>query len=790
MAEKKFAPDSSIFIDNNRQSLTQFINVTESHEPVGGNIKYYFEKNEDTNFLSQFRKMRDMKDESTSFFVATFLNTDNLLQKFVMYMYQTLYFNLLRGVNTKLSDVYRKDGVTLVALPLQSDEKLTLYFKGGTTMKFIYDEFLDTLPQANRDLINNKLMSRFKASDTDMGLDIDCSSNKRYIIIKNALSSLITETCDLIGNNFDFMINDNTLTEATTAAAWRATCEGDATFTRNNPGAANRLPAGVRLVNILRANDHDARLSPHRANEQDATLAEFQDKIKAVKDTLLGNFNIDVLLNYLNRLRIIDGSNRVIACPDNPIICGMIIELIDYYVIMSGHPASADITNIKDTLNTGAHQQLFELYLSLYKMYTVEKRGQFLNSLHAKLNSDEFKIPNQDPANPKNIMKRIYYEKFSSGDKLIRRLQVDIPRGNIDFAERADFTVHANDDPYFTSRITNFSNSNKKHYTSVNASILDEANDIKTDFTLFRVKLNIVLDSASSFETVDRLSNNYDEITGNGAVNQILIPSEILDVSISGKHDTGHHVIINSNTPLDEKKFVINGIDYKLFIYSLQNHVNDLNFILFKQCGYTPWIDAKYDKRIDRLLFFTITNSMIAGERDKKIMKDLLTEFINFGASIRTTNPSPGKTEYHCDPRNIHKFINYILQYVINSDEYNFINISKKYYNHNFPNILFETYDLNTIPNLLEKLINCILVWGNVLLTERQPITNSITKKQTNTVIDNRSRSLLIKHIYNNNGINLSAIEPNTLIVLNNQNYLKFLKTVTDTAATLVPIML
>ena len=779
MAEKKLAPDSSIFVDNDRQSLTQYINVTESHEPAGGNIKYYFEKNEDVQFLSQFRKMRSMKDESTDLFVATFLSTDNLLQKFVMYMYQTLYFNLLTGVNTKLSEVYSKDETNLLASPLQADEKLVLYFKGGTTMKFIYDEFVAKLPAATQALMVNALGQRFKASDTDMGLDIDCSSNKRYIIIKNALSSLITETCNLIGNNFDFMLNDATLTEATTLDAWRAKCVGDATFASNNPGAANKLPAGINLFNIF--------------GDPDASLAEFQDKIMATKDKLKATDNADesILLRLLQRdLQIIDGSNTVVECPDNPIICGMIIELIDYYIIMSGGAPSGNITNIRTMLNTGAHQQLFELYLNLYKMYTNTKKDTFLTGLHNKLNSDKFKIPTQDPQNPKNIMERIYYEKFNSGDKLIRRLQVDIPRANINFAERADFTVQANDDPYFTSKITNFSNSHKKHYTSVNTSILDEANNIKIDFSLFRVKLNIVLNSASSFEKIDNLSNNYDDIRGSGAIKEILIPSEILDVSISGKHDTGHHVIINNDTPLDEKNFLINGVNYRLFIYSKENHVNDLNFILFKQCGYTPWIDAKYDKRIDRLLFFIITNIMAASGNDKQIMKELLTEFIRFGRTITTTTHAPGQTIYNCQPKHIESFIKYLLKYVKNPNDYDYNTISKKYYNHNFPNILFETYDLNDIPNLLEKLINSILLWGNILLATRISNYNSITRKTKEFRIDNNQKAILIKHIYANNGINLSSVNADTLCTLNVQNYLQFLKTVTDRIAILVPIML
>ena len=779
MAEKKLVPDSSIFVDNNRQTLSQFINVTESNEPVGGNIKYYFEKNEDVQFLSQFRKMRKMKDESTDLFVATFLSTDNLLQKFVMYMYQTLYFNLLSGVNTKLSEVYSKDGTDLLASPLQADEKLILYFKGGTTMKFIYDEFVAKLPAATQALIIRELGPRFKASDTDMGLDIDCSSNKRYIIIKNALSSLITETCNLIGNNFDFMLNDATLTEATTPDEWRAKCVGDATFAANNPGAANKLPAGINLLDIF--------------GDPDASLAEFQDKIMATKDKLKATDNADesILLRLLQRdLHIIDDRNLLVECPDNPIVCGMIIELIDYYIIMSGRAPSEAITNIRTMLNTGAHQQLFVLYLTLYKMYTNTKKDTFLDALHAKLNSDDFKIPSQDPLNPANIMERIYYEKFNSGDKLIRRLQVDIPRANINFAERADFTVQANDDPYFTSKITNFSNSHKKHYTSVNTSILDEANNIKIDFSLFRVKLNIVLNSASSFEKIDNLSNNYDDIRGSGAVKEILIPSEILDVSISGKHDTGHHVIINNDTPLDEKTFLINGVNYRLFIYSKENHVNDINFILFKQCGYTPWTDSKYDKRIDRLLFFILNNIMAAQSNDKQIMKKLLTEFIKFGKTITKTNTTHRKTTYNCDPKNINNFIKYLLTFVVNSNDYNFITISKKYYSHNFPNILFETYYLNNIPNSLEKLINSILIWGSVLHTEKLSIPNLVTKLNTSYNIDNNQKALLIKYIYANNGINLSTMDADTLCALNVQNYLKFLKTVTDRIEILLPIML
>jgi len=779
MAQPKLAPDSSIFAQNTTQSLGQYLDVITSNEPVGGNIKYYFEKNDDTNFLGQFRKMRDIKDESTSFFVATFLSKDNLLAKFVMYMYQTLYFNLLTKINTKLTTVYTKDGIDLSALPLQPDEKLVLYFKGGTTMKFIYDEFLATLPRATQDAINAQLGKQFKASDTDMGLDIECSSNKRFIVIKNALSTIICETCDHIGTNFDFMLNDNTITDATTLDDWRAKCAANRIFTGNNPGVANRLPAGVSLLNIFG--------DPH------ATLAEFQNRIKSVKDTLtIAGYDETLLIKFCRANSIIDSRNTVRECPDNPIICGMVIELIDYYTIMSGRAPSVIITNIKDMLNIGAHQQLFELYLTLHKMYSAENKDAFITALHDKFNSDDFKIPAQDPNNPKNIMKRIYYEKFSSGDKLIRRLQVDIPKANIRFGERADFSVQANDDPYFTSRITNFSTTNKKHYTSVNTSILDEANNIKIDFSLFRVKLNITLDSGTSFETIDNLSNDYGAIVGNGAgsVGQLLIPSEILDVSISGIHDTGHHLIINDDAPLGERNFQINNITYKLFIYSLENHVNDLNFILFKQCGYTPWIDAKYDKRVDRLLFFCLKYIKSASNPDDiRIMKTLLNLFIEFGKNINVVIRNNTRI-YGCNEDRLSNFFKELLKYVQNPSDCNFTTITEKYYNNNFPNIVFETYKLNSINNMFTKLINSILLWNRILYTTNHRSDNPITRIPHEINVTNREKSKITKFIYQNNGINLSAVEPDALCEKTKQNYLKFLKTVTDRMAILRPIIL
>jgi hypothetical protein len=121
MANLELHPNSLISLQNDKQLLKDYFNVITSKKPNNGNLKYFFITNDDIDFLSQFKKKRELRDETTTHYVKTFLKGDKL-SIFVMYMYQTLYYNILSKVNTVITESYVFNKKTLTALPLQSDE--------------------------------------------------------------------------------------------------------------------------------------------------------------------------------------------------------------------------------------------------------------------------------------------------------------------------------------------------------------------------------------------------------------------------------------------------------------------------------------------------------------------------------------------------------------------------------------------------------------------------------------------------------------------------------------------
>ena len=99
------------------------------------------------------------------------------------------------GTNSKEPEIFGFDYYGIL-----QDEKIILYFKGGTTMYLIYDNFVSNIAsEEQKAKINEQLKSKFSPSDTDMGIEIVCNTTKRFIIIKNALSSIITMLSGFVG---------------------------------------------------------------------------------------------------------------------------------------------------------------------------------------------------------------------------------------------------------------------------------------------------------------------------------------------------------------------------------------------------------------------------------------------------------------------------------------------------------------------------------------------------------------------------------------------------------------
>jgi hypothetical protein len=786
----KLLPDATIFRSVNDKKIDEYVNVITSETPTGGNLKYSFERFNTSEFLEKFRNMRDLKDEATKLYVNTFLADINDLKRFVMFMYQILYFEILVNINAELTKTYNKniDGsdYTLTSLPLEKDEKIILYFKGGTTMFLIYDNFISNIDSAEKKAqINEQLKSKFSPSDTDMGIEIVCNTTKRFIIIKNALSSIITRTFNKIGYMFDFLLNNNIPTAPEiTHDAWLGMCKSDPII--------SKYFSIQQPPNIVYA---------HVTDTIENIITELQKCKTHVK-----NYKYADILPIINKY-VKKTSSGAVSVPNNPVICALLLEFIKYVELMNvrhndrGKLIYKILASYILSLEVSSKHILLQLYTTISHMYSAENKDKYLSKLHTVFNSTEFKFAE---GNSKNI----YHESFNGADKLIRRKQYDIPREAIKFSTRNNFAISSLDDPYYTGVVTSFipqgSDVSKSHYISVNNSILVDSNNIKIDFSLFRIKLLLEIADENAFEYINKLSYNNSDIHATGRVKRVLIPSEILDVSIAGKTDTGHCIVINEKNHLDEIAFKISDtLSLNLITYSTKNHINDLNQILFKQCMFTPWLDAKYAKRIDRLVFFIMIHMHQKNLTGLKSYTDLLSQLKSIKNQItikesteltHTKTAHPTKI-YLCNSDVIRKFGYQLLGYVNNKNDYNFLVLTRKikYIYTNVPYLYFDIFNLSpeTDFNYFELLINCCLVWACLLYTDTCIDNYIINSTHPNIEIKHDHKLDLINVMHKKNAMYIIS-GPNAtadVIIANNmQKYLEFLYTVGSKIELLEPL--
>lgn len=773
----RLLPDATIFRSVSNKKIDEFVNViTSDEQPTGGNLKYSFERFNNSEFLNKFRNMRDLKDEATKSYVNTFLAKIDDLKRFVMFMYQFLYYEILVNINSELTKQYNKkideSEYILSSLPLQKNEKIILYFKGGTTMHLIYNLFLSNInSDEQKTKINSELKSKFSPSDTDMGIEIVCDTTKRFIIIKNALSSIITRTFDKIGYMFDFLLNNGSDGSDGSFDIWLASCKSD---------------------KIISGYFNSIELQSIKFSKTSVKIETIISELQHCKELVYAK-NYTEILQIFKKYAFINESRQVVI-PDNPVICGILIEFINYAnLIHLNKELNTRLMSLKLSLELGAKHNLFELYKSIFNMYSKSNKDTYLLKLHTVFNSGEFKYP-------EGSTKNIYHESFNGTDKLIRRRQYDIPRTAIQFSTRNNFAINAIDDPYYTGVVTSFipngEGLNKSHYISVNNSILVDSNNIKIDFSLFRIKLLLEIDDNNSFEYINKLSHNTREIQSTGQVKRILIPSEILDVSIAGKTDTGHCIVINEKNHLDEISFQINDrLSLNLITYSTKNHINDLNQILFKQCMFTPWLDAKYAKRIDRLVFFIMLhmhqNQLSGLEPYTKLLKILKQVITNITVHEKTINNETIKI-YECNKEVIKNFSQNLLEYVNNKSDYNFLVLTRKikYVYTNVPYLYFDIYNLShqTDFNYFELLINCCLLWTCLLFTEKC-VDNFVINESTNEIeITSVKKVDLINILHKKNAMYIvSDMQSDAIINYNIQKYLEFLHTVATKITLLEP---
>ncbi len=152
-------------------------------------------------------------------------------------------------------------------------------------------------------------------------------------------------------------------------------------------------------------------------------------------------------------------------------------------------------------------------------------------------------------------------------------------------------------------------NGNKKSvfYTTLNKTLDFQAGKLRTRFDLARTKLSFLID------------------------NLTLSSGELIDVSVSHRDDT---YVKKYNTNKKFRDFIDKNIIMNLYneeyeftynLISLGYIIEDLNIILFKQAN-LPWDKPKYKKRLNRLMYFILLDSLNENVINGKSLKVLYNE--------------------------------------------------------------------------------------------------------------------------------------------------------------------
>jgi hypothetical protein len=118
----------------------------------------------------------------------------------------------------------------------------------------------------------------------------------------------------------------------------------------------------------------------------------------------------------------------------------------------------------------------------------------------------------------------------------------------------------------------------------------------------------------------------------NGTFQKLMIdiPGEVLDLSHGHNDDRKKIKFDRPIAQLDflqQFQFLNNNLDY--LSYSLKGHINDIGSIIFSETGYAPWLDQKYNKRIQRIII--IAALLYFNQRSRTYTEKLakMTDIIN-----------------------------------------------------------------------------------------------------------------------------------------------------------------
>lgn len=575
---------------------------------------------------------RKLTDVSTSIFTQVFFAEDKNYQLFLNY-YNFLDVILNYEVNLKL--------LNLNLIPLDSDEDISMIFKGGNVMNYHFNKLIH-----NKEL-KERFNEFFRKSDFDFNANIITSSSLRFEILKDCTYPFIISFLTKTVNSF----NDYLSKILSGKEIFVVNHEINDFYNEKYNYEYKRIILSIK--EFIKNNDMESFKE---------FFIKFRDIIpKITKQNINENIKSYEFLNGF-KLSYYSSNNGII---NNEMIEFYNNEILDhaftfylkckqkskYHGILLYPYVKFFITEINDDyslLLEKMREYNFNL-LVLNKFYSKDKLSEYIFNIKNKLN--EMKGETFYESNEENIppVKDRFNPEFYDTYK--------IENDNIRFEKKKNFILYNDIDYIKNPRLVEYSSSeNNYHYVSINYSIIAKSQaQTYVNFDLFRIKFNTII--SQGIEKNNKLSKSFP------------IPSEFVDIAVPDISDSKR----------DDEDFIIKltipEIKYpNVKSYSFDHFIHDISNILFIGAP-IPWIKPKYEKRIIRLLILIYLNDKYKKTTFLSTTKLLVEEILN-NKKISIENITSLKKYIHYD--NFFLLCNLPHKYDLVSHFYKFLIITYK----------------------------------------------------------------------------------------------------------------
>jgi hypothetical protein len=589
--------------------------------------------------LFGYDNARVFKDISTDSFVNNIFDEKKKLFDFVDYTFYSIF--------TKIPKIHKS--LYLNNYFMNSTEYLTIIFKGGNTMSFFFDIIINTISEKNSELFDVKLnkiheylrshnvdlkiiddemyylksdntikdffaeqKKKFKISDVDFTMYINTNDPVKYSVISQLYNKILINSLIDIRNFFDsYYLNVKNMNYNKEL--------NDIKFNQYLPFKSNDTPYNtyikifeVLIENIKSSNMQNfyktskSTINIYLVNiENDFIQIFFNQKFRVI-EILLEGYNEKNFLNPKGKYYLEITNIRLIT------VISEYLELLQIYFNI--HKKTNLKLTVQDLLTIT--RKIINHHLSNKKrliidsnMYNIDSINNFIIEITSKYNKETnpslYNTKYTTSFDKKEIMQKInlirknpnsnlYFTKYNNEDN------EDDKNNDLNILPKSDVLT------YSINNINLYSNntydSKHHHYISYNNSTYNSYEQFSRKFDLFRIKFNIKI-TKPIIKIDDKIMEEYN------------IPSEFIDVSIPAFSDINRKYFYSEvqEEGINILRYTDGSTNYYWNTYSIHQLFDDLLQILFGST-IVPWYDAKYDKRIIRLLllfsFYKIEKNM------------------------------------------------------------------------------------------------------------------------------------------------------------------------------------